>query len=103
MIGCDARDATDDEWLALAREWRSSFVALVRENVEAALGAAGVPRDAPIVGAGCGSFLVRECAAGMKRRYVEFADVVAAAPEWRDGAGLCAPAVAVAILRTSNA
>jgi len=39
----------------------------------------------------------------MKRRYVEFADVVAAAPEWRDGAGLCAPAVAVAILRTSNA
>src|SRR4029079_13618391 len=77
MIGCDARDATDDEWLALARGGRSSFLALVRETVEAALGAAGGPRDAPIVAAGCGSFLVRECAAGMKRRYVEFADVVA--------------------------
>jgi probable H4MPT-linked C1 transfer pathway protein len=103
MIGCDARDAQDDEWLAFAREWRSAFAALVRENVEDAIRAAGVPGDAPIVGAGCGGFLARECAVGMKRRYIEFADVVAAAPACRDGAGLCAPAAAVAMLRASSA
>jgi probable H4MPT-linked C1 transfer pathway protein len=103
MIGCDARDATDDQWLAFAREWRSSIAALVRENAEHAIAAAGVPPDAPVVGAGCGSFLARECAAGLKRRYVEFASVVAAPSACRDGAGLCAPAAAVAILRASGA
>jgi len=103
MIGCDARDATDAQWLAFARAWRSALVARVCENVRHVTDGVGVARAAPIVGAGCGSFLVYECAQRTKRRYVDFADIVGAGPACRDGARLCAPSVAVAMLRSNLA
>ena len=103
MIGCDARDATDDEWLAFAREWRSALAARVLDDVRHVVAVARVPRGAPIVGAGCGSFLAYECAQRMRRPYVDFADVVRAAPACRGEARLCAPSVAVAMLHSARA
>ena len=103
MIGCDARDATDAQWLGFARAWRSALVARMCENVRRVIDEAGVARAAPIVGAGCGSFLVSECAQRTQRRYVDFADIVGAGADCRDGARLCAPSVAVAMLRSNLA
>ena len=103
MIGCDARDATDDEWLAFAREWRSALAARVRDDVQYVIEAARVSRSAPIIGAGCGSFLAHECAQRMKRRHVDFAEIVDAAPACRREARLCAPSVAVAMLHAARA
>jgi len=103
MIGCDAREATDAEWLAFARAWRSALAARICENVRHVIADAGLAPRAPIVGAGCVSFLAYECAQGTKRRYVDFADIVGAAAVCRDGARLCAPSVAVAMLLTARA
>lgn len=101
MIGCDARDGTPEEWLEFAREWRSALAALVRENIAHVVDAVGLPASVPIVGAGCGHFLAFECAQRANRRYVDFADLVPAGPDCRDAARLCAPSVAVAMLRAN--
>lgn len=53
----------------------------------------------PLVGAGCGSFLVRALAQATQRAYLSFDTLVDAPPDLRGWANVCAPAVAVAILR----
>jgi probable H4MPT-linked C1 transfer pathway protein len=101
LIGHDARDASDADWLEFARTWRNVQLAEIRGNAERV--AASLPASAPIVAAGCGDFLVRDLAARMRRPCVAFetlADVVdAPTAHW---ARVCAPAVAVALLRASD-
>jgi probable H4MPT-linked C1 transfer pathway protein len=98
MIGRDARDGTAEDWHAFARVWRERVVDEVAINALRVEEAANLPRDAVIVGAGCGSFIAQEFAAGTGRRYVRFdelASVDAGCERW---ARSCAPAVAVALL-----
>jgi hypothetical protein len=52
-----------------------------------------------LIGAGCGSFLVRALAQETKRPYLGFDALVDAPPLLRGWANVCAPAVAVALLR----
>jgi probable H4MPT-linked C1 transfer pathway protein len=54
--------------------------------------------DAPVVGAGCGRFIAREIAERLGRAYCDFAEIVDCAPQARDIAACCAPAVAVGLL-----
>ena len=100
MIGHDARDASLHEWTALARQWRSHQLGLLQgelQRVEAGLSPA--PSVATLVGAGCGSFLVRALAQSLRRRYVAFEALIDAPPALQGWACVCAPAVAVAMLR----
>ncbi len=53
---------------------------------------------APVVGAGCGRFVAKAMAERLGRPYLDFADSIDAAPEAREMAARCAPAVAVALL-----
>ena len=78
MIGLDARDGSDADWLALARAWRAAQVATLGDELRRAIDARGdddggddggdeggdaasrVGPAAQIVAAGCGAFLVPE-------------------------------------------
>ena len=98
MIGHDARDAGADDWADFARRWRALMLAEVRRNLERVIRAAGLPADAPLVGAGCGAFLVDELGEALGHPWVGFDTLAAVAPACRDWARVCAPSVAVAQL-----
>jgi (4-(4-[2-(gamma-L-glutamylamino)ethyl]phenoxymethyl)furan-2-yl)methanamine synthase len=51
-----------------------------------------------VIGAGCGRFIASRLAERLGRLYLDFADLIDAAPEAREMAARCAPAVAVALL-----
>lgn len=98
MIGHDARDASLEAWMEFAREWRARQLALIAPALQAVIQAAGLDASAPMVGAGCGHFLVRDLAASLGRPYVGFGRLVNATPPWDGWAQVCAPAVSVAML-----
>ena len=61
-----------------------------------------LPQDAPVVGAGCGRFVAKALAERLGRPYLDFAEIIDAAPEAREMAARCAPAVAVALLAATG-
>jgi uncharacterized hydantoinase/oxoprolinase family protein len=73
-----------------------------RDEIEAAA-AALIAREklaagAPVIGAGCGRFIAREIAMRLGRAYRDFGEIVDCAPQAKDMAAACAPAVAVGLL-----
>jgi probable H4MPT-linked C1 transfer pathway protein len=95
MVGLDAQDGSDADWLAFAHAWRSEQIA--------ELAAHAVPANAALVSAGCGDFLVRALAETAGRRCLAYGTQVAriapgARPDATAWAQVCAPAVAVATL-----
>lgn len=119
MVGCDVRDASDAEWLACARAWRTAQIAALADSLQRVLSAlpaamadalAVAPRQLTVVSAGCGDFLVPDLlavAGGPKApapqllRYGH--DVAPLAPGSQAAsvaawAQVCAPSVAVAAL-----
>lgn len=98
MVGHDARDARLDAWIAFAQEWRARQLGLIAPALRAVIASAGLEPGAPLVGAGCGHFLVRELAELLGRPYVSFDRLVDATAPWDTWARVCAPAVSVAML-----
>ena len=102
MIGLDARDGSDEEWLALARDWRAQQIVELRGQLDRVSAAFGLRAPALLVGAGCGAFLLRELAPPGWRCLSYGRDIVRvaapAAPGAREWAEVCAPSVAVAAL-----
>ena len=105
MIGLDARDASDAEWLDFAHAWRALQGAALRDQLHRVILAHGLAESAVLVSAGCGAFLVAELAP--KQRCLAYARDVCAfavqaspdAPAW---AQVCAPSVAVAALHAKE-
>lgn len=98
MIGRDASDGSEENWVDLARTFRSAQLHLIEQSVNAVLAASTLPVDAPVVAAGCGDFLACEIADRLGRRCVDFdqlLDVAGPAARW---ARVCAPSAAVALL-----
>jgi (4-(4-[2-(gamma-L-glutamylamino)ethyl]phenoxymethyl)furan-2-yl)methanamine synthase len=102
MIGRDARDAADADWLALARFWRDTQLATLFGELARVVGRSGVAAGAPIVAAGCGAFVALELAGRSGRVGLRLGDILlerntadAALARWAE---VCAPAVAVALL-----
>jgi probable H4MPT-linked C1 transfer pathway protein len=103
MVGRDAGDAGEDAWLDFARAWRGAQLNEIGRNLDHVLRACALPAGAPLVAAGCGSFLVEKLAAARGRPCRFFAtEVVRAHPEAAPAAlrlaQVCAPAVAVGLL-----
>lgn len=102
MIGLDARDAGDDEWLAFAREWRERQLAELRGQLQRVCADQAMDTTAAIIGAGCGAFLLRELATPGQRCLAYGSEVARigmhAAPQAAAWAQVGAPAVAVAAL-----
>ena len=106
MVGLDAGDATDAEWLELASAWRAAQVDAIAAQLRGVLAAHGLPRGTQLVSAGSGAFLVPDVAASagaMPHRVLAYGRDVATlargAPARTDAwAQVCAPSVAVAAL-----
>jgi probable H4MPT-linked C1 transfer pathway protein len=115
MIGLDARDGRDADWLALAGHWRQAQVAEIAGQLQRLLNGQPLRPGAVVVSAGCGDFLLPAvlAAAGLGadaaasiRRYADHLAPRPAAPGLAsDGpadtarwAQVAAPAVAVALL-----
>jgi uncharacterized hydantoinase/oxoprolinase family protein len=76
MVGLDARDAPEADWLAFARAWRALQRDELRGQLQRVLGAATpVSSAAPLVSAGCGDFLVAELAGVLGRPLRSFASL----------------------------
>jgi len=107
MIGHDAQDASVEDWTTFAREWRRLQISLLESGMEA-VERKGSPSPLAttlsggtmtLIGAGCGSFLVRALARTTGRAYIDFDELVDAPDSLREWVNVCAPAVAVALLR----
>ncbi|MDZ5458232.1 hydantoinase/oxoprolinase family protein [Azohydromonas lata] len=103
MVGRDAAEAVDADWLDFARAWRAEQLNEIGRNLDRVIAAAALPRGAPLVAAGCGAFLAEKLAAARGRPCLFFASQVARlAPQALPGvarlAQVCAPALAVALL-----
>jgi len=110
MIGMDARDATDADWLLFAQGWRAAQVAELGGQLRRVMALHALSADAVVVSAGCGDFLVDDVlahalahthgAAHASRSYG--ADLTRLAPDAAADAAtwaqVCAPSVAVAML-----
>jgi probable H4MPT-linked C1 transfer pathway protein len=107
MIGLDARDAPDDDWSALAREWRDLQLLELRGQLQRVLEAVALPQHAPLLAAGCGDFLVAALADSLQRPMRPFSSCAVGEVAAAESAGLralrrrvqvAAPACAVALL-----
>lgn len=102
MIGLDARDADDRAWATFAAAWRQRQRALLRDNASRVVEASGLAADAPLVGAGCGAFLVRALATTMQRPYRAIDAVMPVDEACRGWARVAAPCVALALLAAKD-
>jgi len=96
LLGTDATEAAQQQWIQLA-QW---FAEQQSHQITAAIlqvfsAHSKLPPDAPIIGAGVGRFIVKQCAQRLNRPYLDFHGVIASSdPHASDHA----PAVAVALL-----
>jgi probable H4MPT-linked C1 transfer pathway protein len=98
MLGRDIGEAGLLAWIDLARHFAECQLAGVEVAALALLVREEIAADAPVIGAGCGRFLARHLAQRAARPYRDFADLIDCAPEIRETAATCAPAVTLALL-----
>jgi len=102
MLGCDLRDASMRDWRQAARFIAGAQQEGVMKEMNRVLSV--FPRSSgwPVIGAGAGRFIARRLAKRLRRRYLDYAELVNAPRRWREPAAVCAPAVALALMgRTS--
>ena len=98
MLGRDATPADLLAYVDVARHFADRQRAEIEAAAVSLVAREALPADAPLVGAGCGRFVVRQIAERLGRRYRDFAEMIDCAPQLRDMAATCAPAVAVGLL-----
>jgi len=98
MVGRDADEGEDAEWLELARWFAEAQIRAVTDDAMLVLSRAMLPLSAPVVGAGIGSEVIAEVARRLNRPYVGFATLLDASPTVGRLASQCAPAAALAAL-----
>jgi (4-(4-[2-(gamma-L-glutamylamino)ethyl]phenoxymethyl)furan-2-yl)methanamine synthase len=98
MLGRDATAADLLAYVDLARYFADCQLAEIEAAALTLASREGLTPDAPVIGAGSGRFIARHVAARLGRRYHDFADLIDCAPQARDMAAACAPAVAVGLL-----
>src|SRR4029079_9427488 len=98
MLGRDANEAGLLAFADLARHFADCQIAEIEEAARTVLAREALAPDAPVIGAGCGRFVARQLAERLGRPYCDFAELIDCAPDARDMAATCAPAVAVGLL-----
>src|SRR5262245_55027718 len=98
MVGRDAADADDWQWLQLARWLAEAQMRAIADGAMLVLSRAKLGADAPVVGAGIGITHGAELARRLGRSYLPFDALLDAVPAVRTRASDCAPAAALAVL-----
>lgn len=96
LLGTDAEQAPLEQWQQLAQWFAQQQCHLINQAVLHVISAhTDLPKNAPIIGAGVGRFIAKQCAQQLNRPYQDFHDLLAIPqPEASDHA----PAIAVALL-----
>jgi probable H4MPT-linked C1 transfer pathway protein len=109
MIGHDVDDAPKDAWVRLANEFKSQQVARLKDVIKQHLSGlnAHQTQTVSIIGAGVGSFLVKEITNTMNIHYLDVATLIElnanSASETGRWASNCLPSFAVAQLAYNQA
>jgi hypothetical protein len=98
MVGADAADTTEAEWATLARHFAEAQLREIHDAASLVLSAVPLAPDAPVVGAGTGTFVARRLAERLHRRLIDFGSLIPVASGAEAAASACAPAAAVALL-----
>ena len=98
MVGADAADATDGEWTALSRYFAEAQLREIHDAASLVLSAVALAPDAPVVGAGTGTFVARRLADRLGRCLIDFGSLIPVASGAEAAASTCAPAAALALL-----
>ena len=98
MLGADLAEAAMAGWQALAAGLAESQLRLIDDGLRLVLSRQPLPAAAPLVGAGCGRFLVARLAHRLDRPWCDLAALLDALPDATNAAADCAPAAAVALL-----
>jgi uncharacterized hydantoinase/oxoprolinase family protein len=103
MIGLDTHDGSAQDWLDFACEWRGCQLREIASQLQRVLALHGLGREARIVSAGCGDFLVPDLCARLQLDHgiaygSQLAPIAANTLELAAWAQVCAPCIAVAAL-----
>src|SRR5262249_15671120 len=98
MLGRDARDAELADWIAVAGYLAERQLADIETAARTLILREGLSPEAPIIGTGCGRFMVKAVAQRLGRAYRDFGDMINSDERARERAARSAPAVAVALL-----
>jgi probable H4MPT-linked C1 transfer pathway protein len=102
MIGRDSHEAAAFEWRRFAQRWRARQLLEIGVNLARVAAAHPGLAAAPLVGAGCGRFLVAALAREEARGYIDFGALAGVPERCSAWAATCAPSVAVALLATGE-
>jgi probable H4MPT-linked C1 transfer pathway protein len=102
MMGCDAADAEEVAWSALAHWFAEAQIRAIFDAAMFVVSQNAVPAEAPIVGCGIGEMVLREVARRLGRSYVGFETLISVEPSARAAALQCAPAAALAIMASKG-
>jgi probable H4MPT-linked C1 transfer pathway protein len=102
MIGRDVSEGEDWEWRNLATLFAEAQLRTMQDAAVQVLSSTHIPDDAPIVAAGSGSFVVEKLAQRLSRKCERWETLVPADQGIAEAISVCAPAVAVALLLSSQ-
>jgi (4-(4-[2-(gamma-L-glutamylamino)ethyl]phenoxymethyl)furan-2-yl)methanamine synthase len=98
MVGRDSTEVDAADWERLAQFFAEAQLREIFDAAALVLSRGLLPWDAPVVGAGVGREIIRELALRLRRPYLDFGELIEAAPDVQSKACDCAPASAVALL-----
>lgn len=99
MVGWDAGDADRAAWVHLAQAFKQQQLDLLRHATLRNLSRNLIRPGTPFIGAGAGTFLVRELAQQLGHEFIAASSLIKAETDQaRNWAGVCLPAYAVANL-----
>lgn len=102
MIGRDAREADEAAWERLASVFAEAQLREIMDAAALVFSRGLLDSSAPVIGAGIGRCVIRDLAARLNRPFLDFGDLIDAAPDTRSKACDCAPASSVALLAAAQ-
>jgi (4-(4-[2-(gamma-L-glutamylamino)ethyl]phenoxymethyl)furan-2-yl)methanamine synthase len=100
MVGCDYHETELPRWEQFAVNLRHQQIERIKNACVKQANRIQLPKNAPLIGAGVGRFLVKQIAFNLGRPYVDFSDLFSGTVNQKcvHSAADCAAAVAVACL-----
>jgi (4-(4-[2-(gamma-L-glutamylamino)ethyl]phenoxymethyl)furan-2-yl)methanamine synthase len=102
MIGRDVESASVSEWNNLAQQFADKQYQQLHNACERQLARGLIASSAPMIGAGCGSFLTRKLAQKLQRPYIDFSNLANKNIQYNQIVNTCAPAFSVAALAIAH-
>jgi (4-(4-[2-(gamma-L-glutamylamino)ethyl]phenoxymethyl)furan-2-yl)methanamine synthase len=104
MIGCDYEKNELPRWEAFAFNLRSQQIARIQSACQQQVERVLLPKNAPLIGAGVGRFLVKQIASNIGYAYVDYSDLFSGTIKQASTHDVadCAAAVAVACLAANG-